>query len=50
MKKKAILLFMALCMAVTAPGFTVAGAAAQESTAGDNKETETERNTLISAF
>ena len=41
MKKKAVLLFMAMCMAVTAPGFTVAGAAAQESTAGDNKETET---------
>ena len=41
MKKKALLLFMAMCMAVTAPGFTVAGAAAQESTAGDNKETET---------
>ena len=38
MKKKALLLFMAMCMAVTAPGFTVAGATAQ---AGDNKETET---------
>ena len=38
MKKKALLLFMAMCMAVTAPGFTVAGASAQ---AGDNKETET---------
>ena len=38
MKKKALLLFMAMCMAVTAPGFTVAGASAQ---ASDNKETET---------
>ena len=38
MKKKALLLFMAMCMAVTAPGFTVAGATAQ---ASENKETET---------
>ena len=44
MKKKALLMFMALCMAVTVPGFTVAGTEAQESAAGDNKGTETTRD------
>ena len=47
MKKKAILILIALCMAFPGTGFTAAGkgqaagTAAQESTAADNKENET---------